>query len=201
MAPIAARESAVEAGGARLRYLEAGQGSALIHLQPPGEWRLTRADDLLCQRFRVMAMEVSPDVTANTVALALTALGIERLDLLGSSRAAETAVGLALLAPDRVQSLVLESPSRPDPTLGDGDDGQAAPLAVPTLVTIGTRDSAAEAARAFANGIADAHLVFVYDAGPAIGEDRAEAFAEVVADFLERREAFVISRADTVIHP
>jgi hypothetical protein len=43
--------------------------------------------------------------------------------------------------------------------------------------------------------------VFVYDAGPAIGADRPEAFAEVVADFLERREAFVISRGPTAIHP
>jgi hypothetical protein len=45
------------------------------------------------------------------------------------------------------------------------------------------------------------HLVFVYDAGPAISADRPEAFAEVVTDFLERHEAFVISRTATVIHP
>ena len=35
----------------------------------------------------------------------------------------------------------------------------------------------------------------------ACAADRPEAFAEVVADFLERRDAFVISRAETVIHP
>jgi pimeloyl-ACP methyl ester carboxylesterase len=45
------------------------------------------------------------------------------------------------------------------------------------------------------------HLVFVYDAAHAISTDRPEAFTEVVSDFLERREAFVISRAETVIHP
>jgi pimeloyl-ACP methyl ester carboxylesterase len=45
------------------------------------------------------------------------------------------------------------------------------------------------------------HLVFVYDAAHAISTDRPEAFAEVVVDFLERHEAFVISRAETVIHP
>jgi pimeloyl-ACP methyl ester carboxylesterase len=47
----------------------------------------------------------------------------------------------------------------------------------------------------------NAHLVFVYDAAHAISTDRPEAFAEVVADFVERREAFVISRNETVIHP
>jgi pimeloyl-ACP methyl ester carboxylesterase len=45
------------------------------------------------------------------------------------------------------------------------------------------------------------HLVLVYDAGHAIGAERPEAFAEVVTDFLERRDAFVISRTETVIHP
>jgi pimeloyl-ACP methyl ester carboxylesterase len=45
------------------------------------------------------------------------------------------------------------------------------------------------------------HLVFVYDAAHAISTDRPEAFAEVTVDFLERHEAFVISRTNTVIHP
>ena len=38
-------------------------------------------------------------------------------------------------------------------------------------------------------------------AGGAIAAERPEAFAEVVSDFLERHEAFVISRARSVIHP
>jgi pimeloyl-ACP methyl ester carboxylesterase len=45
------------------------------------------------------------------------------------------------------------------------------------------------------------HLVLVYDAGHGIATDRPEAFAEVVSDFVERREAFVISRTETVVHP
>jgi pimeloyl-ACP methyl ester carboxylesterase len=49
--------------------------------------------------------------------------------------------------------------------------------------------------------IPNCHLVFVYDAGHGISTDRPEAFTEVVADFLERHEAFVISRTETVIHP
>ncbi len=41
------------------------------------------------------------------------------------------------------------------------------------------------------------HLVLVYDAGHAISTERPEAFAEVTIDFLERHEAFVISRTET----
>jgi pimeloyl-ACP methyl ester carboxylesterase len=55
--------------------------------------------------------------------------------------------------------------------------------------------------RVYKERIPSCHLVFVYAAGHAISADRPEAFAEVVVDFLERREAFVISRGQTVIHP
>jgi len=44
-------------------------------------------------------------------------------------------------------------------------------------------------------------LVFVYDAGTPSARSDREAFAEVVEDFLERHDAFVISRTETVIHP
>ena len=49
--------------------------------------------------------------------------------------------------------------------------------------------------------IPNSHLVLVYDAGHSIGTDRPEAFADVVGDFIERHEAFLISRADTLINP
>ena len=76
-------------------------------------------------------------------------------------------------------------------------------LPTPTLVLFGTLDRVIAPAmgRVYKDLLPSCHLVFVYDAGHAIGTDRPEAFAEVVADFLERREAFVISRTETVIHP
>jgi hypothetical protein len=43
--------------------------------------------------------------------------------------------------------------------------------------------------------------VLVYDAGHVIRIERPEAFCDVVEDFLERHEAFLISRTDTLIHP
>jgi pimeloyl-ACP methyl ester carboxylesterase len=76
-------------------------------------------------------------------------------------------------------------------------------LAVPTLVLFGTVDRMIPPAMGhfYKELMPNCHLVFVYDAGHAIATDRPEAFAEVVADFLERHEAFVISRTPTVIHP
>jgi 3-oxoadipate enol-lactonase len=76
-------------------------------------------------------------------------------------------------------------------------------LTIPVLVVFGTRDTLIppEMGHIYKDLIPDAHLVFVYDAAHSIAGERPEAFVEVVADFLEREDAFVISRAKTVILP
>ena len=76
-------------------------------------------------------------------------------------------------------------------------------LATPTLVLFGALDQVMppQMGREYKMLLPNCHLVFVYDAGHEISTDRPEAFAEVVGDFLDRREAFVISRAETVINP
>src|SRR6266508_1524863 len=79
----------------------------------------------------------------------------------------------ALQAPRRILALVLEAPDR------DVDLERRLPdLASPTLVLDGTRQvsTAQEMGRACKERIPNCHLVFVYDAGPAIGRDRPEAF-------------------------
>jgi pimeloyl-ACP methyl ester carboxylesterase len=100
----------------------------------------------------------------------------------------------------KAQSLVmrLRGPDR------DADLERRLPkLTAPTLVLFGTLDHVIppEMGRIYKELIPNCHLVFVYDAGHAVSTERAQAFTEVVADFLERHEAFVISRTETVIHP
>jgi pimeloyl-ACP methyl ester carboxylesterase len=76
-------------------------------------------------------------------------------------------------------------------------------LATQTLVVFGTLDGVIppDMGRIYKELMPNAHLVFVYDAGHAIAAERPEAFAEVVGDFLERTDAFVISRTKTVMLP
>jgi len=92
----------------------------------------------------------------------------------------------------------LRGPNR-DPDLED----RLRSLTTPTLVLFGTVDGVIppEMGHIYKELMPNCHLVFVYDAAHAISTDRPEAFSEVVADFLERHEAFVISRTETVIHP
>ena len=258
------REGFVEADGFRIRYREAGQGSALVHLHGAGGLRLTPAHDLLAKNYRVVAFEMpgfgqSPENTktqsmpelAATMAAAAGKLGLDRYNLMGTSFGGKTVLCLALQQPERVLALVLEAPAairqqgaRPssdtpeerarqlyahpermpplpaaDPAIAakqqalvrrligpDRDpelEAQLRDLAVPALVLFGTYDRliAPEMGHFYKELIPNCHLVFVYDAGHAIGAERPEAFVEVVGDFLERHEAFVISRTETLIHP
>ena len=229
------REGYVEADGAPIRYLEAGEGTPLVHLHGAGGLRLTPAHEALSRRFRVVAFEMpgfgqSPDNPgtrtmadlAATMARAIEHLGVDACHVMGTSFGGKTALWLALQAPQQVRSLVLEAPAAIRPA-GFTPGAASAPialrlrgpdrdeelerrlpgLAAPTLVLFGTEDDVIPPAmgRLYKTLIPSCHLVFVYAAGHRISTDRPEAFTDVVLDFLERGEAFVISRAETVIHP
>jgi pimeloyl-ACP methyl ester carboxylesterase len=183
----------VELDGSAVRYLDTGDGTPLLHLVAPGALRPSPAHPLLAAHFRILVMEAPP---APRLVSALDGLGLDAVDLLASGGAARAAAELALSAPARVRALALESPEPPDDAsierrLGD--------VTTPTLVLLGARGGVA--GRAWTERIPGGFLVYVYDAGAAIAAERPEAFAEVVIDFFQRREAFVISRATTVIHP
>jgi pimeloyl-ACP methyl ester carboxylesterase len=260
---VAFREGWVEADGFRIRYMEAGDGPPLVHLHGAGGQRLNPAHELLSQRFRVIAFEMpgfgaeenlrTPDMPAlaATMAKAVQAVGLERVDLMGTSFGGKVALFLASQHKELVRALILEAPAairppglrppsgspeaiarliyahperRPpgqptDPALAarmmalttrlrgpdrDPDlDARMRALTIPVLVVLGTRDGLIppDMGRIYQELLPGAHLVFVYDAGHAISSERPEAFVEVVGDFLEREDAFVISRAKTVIMP
>ncbi len=261
---MAFREGFVDADGFRIRFMEAGEGTPLVHLHGAGGMRLTRAHDLLSRRYRVIVFEMpgfgqSAENTrtqtlrdlAATMASAVGGLGIERFNLMATSFGGRVALWLALQQPERVQALVLEAPAVVRPAghrppsgtpeeiarlifahperLGPLPATDAAvqakqralvsrlrgpdrdrdlercmhDLATPTLVLFGTLDRVMppDMGRCYKALLPNCHLVFVYDAGHEISTDRPEAFAEVTEDFLERHEAFVISRTKTVIHP
>ena len=188
---------------------------------------------------------------ATTMASAVSALGVDRFNLMATSFGGRVALWLALRHPNRVQALILEAPAairpagqRPpsgtpeqiaqlifahperlgplpavDPAVQEkqraltgrlrGPDRDAElearmkELTTPTLVVFGTLDRVIppDLGRVYKTLLPNCHLVFVYDAGHELSTDRPEAFAEVAGDFLERHEAFVISRSETVIHP
>jgi pimeloyl-ACP methyl ester carboxylesterase len=257
-------EGFVDADGFRIRYMAAGEGTPLVHLHGAGGLRMTRAHHLLSEHYRVIVFEMPgfgrsaentrtatmPDLAA-TMAAALTNMGIDRFNLLGTSFGGKVALWLATQQPARILGLVLEGPAAirpvghappsgspeemarllfahpeklgplpaPDPAIQAKNRALASRLrgperdavlealmremAIPTLVLFGTLDRVIppDMGRHYKELIPNCHLVFVYDAGHEMSTERPEAFAEVTADFLERHEAFVISRSETLINP
>jgi pimeloyl-ACP methyl ester carboxylesterase len=131
-------ESVIDADGFSIRYRERGAGEALIWLHGGGGLRISPVYDMLSETYRVIAFEVpgfgDSEVNdrsqnmrelADTMLAATTALGIETFSLAGSSFGGKLAAWMAILAPERVTTLVLCSPAairleRPE---GAGDRG------------------------------------------------------------------------------
>lgn len=73
----------------------------------------------------------------------------------------------------------------------------------PTLAAFGTKDRqiAREAPSTYRASIPNCHVSLIYDAAHLIAAERPQAVAEVVSDFIENRETFVVNRQNTVINP
>jgi pimeloyl-ACP methyl ester carboxylesterase len=255
-------ERHVKADGFEIRYLEAGEGPPLVCFHGAGGLRLSRAHELLAERYRLIAFELpgfgaspinersgSLAELAGTMGAATRGLGIERHSVWGISFGGKLALSLAVQAPERLEALVLAAPaairntaaplppaseilgllySHPErrlettPPTPEVDAKQCAlverligpprdaeleaamrELHVPTLVLFGTEDrlTPPELGRHYREILPDCQFVIVYDAAHALYDDRPEAFAATVADFLEHRDEFVVRHESGLLYP
>jgi pimeloyl-ACP methyl ester carboxylesterase len=183
--------------GEDLCYCEAGSGETIVAIV--GDGRLpTRAHALLAERRRVVVFAITADVgtpreAARQVGAAVAALGIERFDLMGEGAGAAAAMWLALAPEADIGAVVLAAP--------DGLAGEAfRKMKRPVLVLFGTKDQSGAGDR-WRTLLPDCHFMFVYDAGPAIGDERPEAFAFIAHEFFERRDLFLVSRETGLVFP
>jgi pimeloyl-ACP methyl ester carboxylesterase len=118
------QEHYVEADGFRIRYLEAGQGQPLIWFHGGGGLQLNKLHELLTAKHRVIALEVpgfgdSPvnqrtmnlAELAATMGAAVTALGIDKFDVMGISFGGALALWTTIVLADRVRSAILLAPA------------------------------------------------------------------------------------------
>lgn len=117
-------EGRVNVGGHVLRFVEAGDGEALVWLHGGAGLHPSAGTDLLTRSFRVVAVEMpgfgssverdearSFDELSERVAQGIEALGLTEYVLHGTSFGGATALHLALNHPHRVTRLILESPA------------------------------------------------------------------------------------------
>jgi pimeloyl-ACP methyl ester carboxylesterase len=120
------KENQVEVDGFRIRYWEStpSQPVGVVVMLTGMTWGLSRLRDALGQTYRVLALEMpgfggSPDNTrsqsvaalAKTMTEAIATLVSEPYTLIGTSFAANVALWHTLQSPDRVEALVLISPT------------------------------------------------------------------------------------------
>jgi pimeloyl-ACP methyl ester carboxylesterase len=91
----------------------------------------------------------------------------------------------------------LEAPAREEA------EARLAELDVPTLVIFGTRDrlTPPELGRIYRERMPRCQFVLLFDAAHDAAGERPEAFANLVGDFLLRREAFIVTERSSMLHP
>jgi pimeloyl-ACP methyl ester carboxylesterase len=82
-------------------------------------------------------------------------------------------------------------------------EGRLGEVQTQTLVVFGTADKVVSPAmgRTYRERMPNCHYVLVYDAGHAVAEERPEALTNIITDFLDLRETFIVSRRDSRINP
>lgn len=256
------KEGHVEADGFRIRYREAGQGEAVVMLDGI-TWGPSNLNDALAQKYRVVVLELpgfgsSPANTrsqsvadlAETMARAADELVADNYTLIGTSFGANVALWQTLQSPEKVEGLILISPTAILPeggpmagtpeqlarqlfahpenahglasldpavaaqeqaltqrlggTTHDAEaEGRLGEIQCATLAVFGTKDKmvASQAASIYREKIPNCNVSLVYDAGHLIVAERPEALCGLVADFVERRETFIVERGTGMINP
>ena len=265
MAQVTFKEGQVEADSFTIRYTEAGQpqsvGTVIVLDSMP--WGLSKLQHALAQQYRVVALELPGFGTspvnsgsqsikdlANTMAQAVAKVTPDDYTLIGTSFGAHVAFWQALKAPDKVEALVLISPTAILPTGGpttitpeqmaeqllahpeiasglpslDPDivakeralvqrlngsthdaeaESKLGEIQCATLVVFGLDDKmvSPQAAGIYRERIPNSNIAIVYDAGHVIVAERPEALINLVSDYVERRETFIVGRRTGIINP
>lgn len=118
--------------------------------------------------------------------------------LVATADGAASALRRAVRSPQQVAVLVLVSPAPADPPLPPAELGR---IQCPTLVVFGNDDPQSDAAHIYRAQIHNCHIALVYAAGPDIAAQRPQALLNLVADFLERRETFIVANRSRIINP
>lgn len=105
-------ERLIDAGGERMRVREAGQGEPLLVLCDDAGAEPGIAESILAKARRVIMVELPgpPRHAGAALAAVIAALQYEQVALLASSLTTPAALWLAIEFPERIQSIVLESP-------------------------------------------------------------------------------------------
>ena len=142
------------------------------------------------------------------IAAAVAPLTSGPYGLIGVSSAASVAIRHALRSPESIAALILVSPLALRPArepVGSTQEleEQISGIRCPTLAVFGQADDAIDpvAPSIYRSRIPNCNVAFVYDAGHDIASERPQALLNLVKDYLERRETFIVQNRAGAINP
>jgi pimeloyl-ACP methyl ester carboxylesterase len=171
----------------------AGNGDPAVWLHA-GE-KTPAAASLLAQHFRVLVFTIArpTSIQDGAVANAIGPHASEPVGLIADAGSAHAALQLVATRPDLVRALVLIAPAVPDKLPGE--------LKTPVMALFGTRDAPAHIARSMREVISGCHVMFVYDTDQDLANQRPEAVAAILREFLQAGDRFLVTSKSSKIYP
>jgi pimeloyl-ACP methyl ester carboxylesterase len=170
----------------------AGSGAPVVWLYAGDK---PTAAALLAQHFRVLAFTIvhATSIQDDAIANAIRPHASESVVLIADAASAPAALQLAAAQPDLVQALALIAPAVPDKTAGE--------LKTPVMALFGTRDAPAHIGRSMREAISGCHVMFVYDTDHDMANQRPEAVAAILREFLQAGDRFLVTSKSGKIYP
>jgi len=171
----------------------AGSGAPVVWLHA-GE-KTPAAASLLAQHFRVLMLTTAhtTSIQENAVANAIGPHASEPVGLIADAACAHAALRLAAARPDLVRALALIAPAVPDKLPGE--------LKTSVMALFGTRDAPAHIGRGMREVISACHVMFVYDTDQDMANQRPEAVAAILREFVQAGDRFLVTSKSSKIYP
>jgi len=182
----------------RLTLLDtAGAGATVVLLQ--ADAAPSRIAPILADQFRVLRYRVSADETAHTgpagseLAAAVASHASEPVGIVADAATAEVALALIAARPELVRALALIAPQIPKSALAE--------LKTPVLALFGTLAMPPQIGRHMREAIPNCHVMLVYDADRDMTNQRPEAVAAALRDFMLAGDRFLVTGKSGKLYP
>jgi pimeloyl-ACP methyl ester carboxylesterase len=186
----------MDAATKRVRELDAmGTGTTVVVLQ--GEDAPSRMVSILAQHFRVRRFVIGDLGTdrAGTIGTELAdaiGYGGESVGLIAHA-AADAALALVVARPELVRALALIAPRVPDKSFAE--------IKTPVIALFGTRGKDPQTGRRMREAIPGCNVLLVYDADHDMAQQRPEAVAAAVREFMIAGDRFLVTSKSGKLYP
>lgn len=174
----------------------AGSGATVVLLQ--ADSAPSHVAPILAGPFRVLRYAVVTDAAqtgsaSNELAAAIAAQGSDPVGVVADAATADVALALIAARPELVRALALIAPPISKSALAD--------LKTPVLALFGTRAMSPQVGRQMREAIPNCHVMLIYDADSDMTNQRPEAVAAALRDFMLSGDRFLVTGKSGKLYP